>query len=86
MQVQVTLSKITTTTKTKTKPFRGITPPVGQVRRSSKYRGSCRVESGRVGSGRVGPGRVGSSRVRNLQNLKGRVGSGQEVFKSRGPG
>ena len=42
---------------------------------------TCRVKS--RGSGRVGSGRVESG---GLQNLAGRVGSGQEVLKSRGSG
>ena len=40
-------------------------------------------ESGHVASKRHGSGRVESGSV---QNLTGRVGSGQEVFKSRGSG
>ena len=60
--------------------------------------GSGRVGSGRVGSGRcrdgstgfqmprVGSGRIGSDRVRRLSNLTGPIGSGQHLFKYRGPG
>ena len=68
-----------------------MTRPAGWVKGVSKSRGSGRVGSSRfkiarVGSGRVkrfsksrGSGRVGSKGA--LQNLAGRVGSGQEVFK-----
>ena len=66
----------------------------GRVKKVSKRRGSGRVGSDRVGSLRFKISRLGSRRfekwrvesVKMVQNHAGRVGSSQEVRKSRGSG
>ena len=68
-----------------------MTRPAGRVNGVSESRGSGRVGSDQEvsksrGSGRVGSigfkiSWVGSGRVKRFQNLAGRVGLGQEVFK-----
>ena len=53
----------------------------GRVKRCSKCHGSGRVGSTTFQISRVGPGRI-----KRFSNITGRVGSGPEVFKSRGSG